>query len=210
MENTSGHGKSAVVPRELDYWNWGAFLLNWIWGIGNNTFIALLMFVPLVNVVMLFVLGVKGNTWAWRNKYWRDVDHFKQVQRKWAIWGVVIWIGFFGLQATFWFSIFGFMKRTEVYQMAVARLVETPEAISALGTPISTGTPWGSFTISGPEGRALFSFSAKGPKGAGTVYVRAIKDFGRWSFNRIELEVEGRAERIDLGDSGSARRKINL
>jgi hypothetical protein len=34
MDNTSGQGVAAV-----------AFLLNWIWGIGNNTFIALLMFV---------------------------------------------------------------------------------------------------------------------------------------------------------------------
>jgi len=27
----------AEVPDEIDRWNWGAFLLNWIWGIGNNT-----------------------------------------------------------------------------------------------------------------------------------------------------------------------------
>src|ERR1019366_10250458 len=53
MENTSGQGVAAVVPPELDRWNWGAFLLNWIWGIGNNTFIALLMFVPVVNIVAL-------------------------------------------------------------------------------------------------------------------------------------------------------------
>lgn len=65
IENTSGQGKSAVVPPEIDRWNWGAFLLNWIWGIGNNTFIALLMFVPFVNVVMAFILGVKGSTWRW-------------------------------------------------------------------------------------------------------------------------------------------------
>src|SRR5207344_2938240 len=83
MENTSGQGKSSVVPTELDCWNWGAFLLNWIWGIGNNTFVALLMFVPGVNIVMLVVLGVKGNEWAWRNKRWSDIDHFKRVQRKW-------------------------------------------------------------------------------------------------------------------------------
>ena len=30
------------IPPEIDRWNWGAFLLNWIWGVGNNTFIALL------------------------------------------------------------------------------------------------------------------------------------------------------------------------
>ena len=45
MENTSGQGALATVPGEIDKWNWGAFPLNWIWGIGNNTFIALLMFI---------------------------------------------------------------------------------------------------------------------------------------------------------------------
>ena len=73
MENTSGQGSATAVPAEIDRWNWGAFLLNWIWGIGNNTFIALLMFVPLVNVVMAFVLGAKGSAWAWRNKRWDSV-----------------------------------------------------------------------------------------------------------------------------------------
>jgi len=55
--------------------------LNWIWGIGNNTLIALLMFVPLVNVVMPFVLGAKGSSWAWRNRRWEGVEHFKDAQK---------------------------------------------------------------------------------------------------------------------------------
>src|ERR1700729_2742399 len=97
VENTSGHGKSSVVPAELDYWNWGAFLLNWIWGIGNNTFIALLVFVPVIGLVMPFVLGAKGSRWAWRNGQWDSVEHFKHVQRLWAIWGVIIWLGFITL-----------------------------------------------------------------------------------------------------------------
>jgi hypothetical protein len=82
-----------VVPAEVDRWNWGAFLLNWIWGVGNNTFIALLTLVPLVGIVMVFVLGAKGSRWAWRNGRWDSVEHFKRVQRQWAIWGIVIWLG---------------------------------------------------------------------------------------------------------------------
>ena len=82
------------IPPELDRWNWGAFLLNWIWGIGNNTYIALLIFVPIVGLVMPFVLGAKGSRWAWRNGRWDSVEHFKRVQRQWAIWGAVILVGF--------------------------------------------------------------------------------------------------------------------
>lgn len=90
MENTSGQGKSAVVPPEIDRWSWGAFLLNWIWGLGNRVYIALLMFVPFVNIVMIFVLGAKGSAWAWKNKRWESVEHFKRVQRKWTIAGVIV------------------------------------------------------------------------------------------------------------------------
>lgn len=92
MENTSGQGKTAVVPPEIQGWNWGAFLFNWIWGLGNGTYIALLCLLPFVNFVMVFILGAKGNAWAWQNKRWDSVEHFKRVQRKWTI-AALIMIG---------------------------------------------------------------------------------------------------------------------
>ena len=54
----------AEIPPELDRWNWGAFFLNWIWGIGNSTFIALLTLIPGVNFIMIFVLGARSVTCA--------------------------------------------------------------------------------------------------------------------------------------------------
>ncbi|MGD6771249.1 hypothetical protein VQ049_13050, partial [Staphylococcus arlettae] len=66
VDNTSGQGAAALVPNDIRGWNWGAFLLNWIWGIGNNTLAALLMFVPVLNLIWAFVLGARGSEWAWR------------------------------------------------------------------------------------------------------------------------------------------------
>jgi membrane protein YqaA with SNARE-associated domain len=37
---------------------------------------------------MLFILGAKGNEWAWRNKRWESVEHFQRVQQKWTEWGI--------------------------------------------------------------------------------------------------------------------------
>ena len=88
--NNSGQGKMAALPPELTGWNWGGFFLTWIWGIGNSTFIAFLTFIPFVNIVMIFVLGAKGNEWAWQNKRWNNIEHFKKVQKLWAIWGAVL------------------------------------------------------------------------------------------------------------------------
>ena len=90
--NNSGQGKTAALPIELSGWNWGAFFLSWIWGIGNNTWIALLTFIPVLNFIMIFVLGAKGNEWAWQNKRWNSFEHFIKVQKLWAIWGLVLFL----------------------------------------------------------------------------------------------------------------------
>jgi hypothetical protein len=84
--NTSGQGKGAAVPPEVRGWNWGAFLLNWIWGMGNGVWIALLTFI--LGPIMSIILGIKGNEWAWRNKKWDSVEKFKKTQRAWTWSGV--------------------------------------------------------------------------------------------------------------------------
>ena len=95
MENTSGQGKASTVPPGIKGWNWGAFLLNVIWSVGNRTWMGLLTLVPFVGYVVPIILGFKGNEWAWKNRSWESIDHFKRVQRQWAIWGACIAITLF-------------------------------------------------------------------------------------------------------------------
>ncbi len=191
----------ASIPPEIDRWNWGAFLLNWIWGIGNNTKLALLALVPGVNVVMMFVLGAKGSAWAWRNTRWDGVEHFRRVQRYWAIGGVIAWlvaIASVGSAASMWFGISAMLRGSDVYQAAIAKLDATERATEILGAPIEPGLPTGSVRMSGSSGRAQLSIPVHGSKARGTIYLEATRRMGRWRFDRIELEVEGREERIDL------------
>jgi len=91
-DNTSGQGKEAIFPEELKGFNTGAFLMNWIWGIGNKVWISLLALIPYVNIVIAIILGVKGNEWAWRNKQWESIERFKKVQRTWMWVGIAILI----------------------------------------------------------------------------------------------------------------------
>lgn len=88
--NTSGQGASAIVPEEVRGWSWGAFGLTWIWGVFNGVLISLLALIPGFVVVWAFVLGAKGNEWAWRNKKWDSIEHFKSAQRPWNIAGIVL------------------------------------------------------------------------------------------------------------------------
>ena len=186
------------IPPEIDRWNWGAFLLNWIWGVGNNTFIALLTLVPIVGFVMIFVLGAKGSRWAWRNGRWDSVEHFKRVQRLWAIWGVIIWLGGIALFGAIIGGTFSLLRNSEAYQLGVSRLQASPVATNLLGTPISTGNPTGSISFNGASGTAALSFSASGPKAAGTVFLEAVKKDGAWAITRLTLKLDGRDGTIDL------------
>ncbi|MGZ5049528.1 MAG: cytochrome c oxidase assembly factor Coa1 family protein [Methylobacter sp.] len=201
MENTSGHGKKAIVPAEIDKWNWGAFLLNWIWGVGNNTYIALLMFVPFVNFVMPIVLGVKGSAWAWQNKEWESVDHFKSVQRKWAIWGGIVTAGFIAVSVALVFVAMISMKDSDAFKLAESQFENSQQALEVIGKPFSTGLPSGTIEASEPTGNAAISFNVEGPKGKGTVYFDALKELGQWKINSLVLEEASTGKRIDISQA---------
>jgi serine/threonine protein kinase len=82
---------SAPVPPEIQGWNWGAFFLSGFWCLPNQVWIGLLSWVPYIGMPMPFILGAKGNVWAWRSRQWRSVEQFKAHQRNWAIAGIVTW-----------------------------------------------------------------------------------------------------------------------
>lgn len=71
------------TPVEVKGWNWGAFMYNIVWGIGNKSYLPLLCLIPLFNIVWIFVCGAKGNEWAWQNNDYKDVDTFLAVQKTW-------------------------------------------------------------------------------------------------------------------------------
>jgi len=70
--------------------NWGAFLMTWIWGIYNKSLIPLLLapilFIPKVGILtyLFFAIwfGIKGNEWALKNKSFHSLDDFNNYQKK--------------------------------------------------------------------------------------------------------------------------------
>ena len=110
--------EKTLVPLEILHWNWGAFTLTWIWGLGNKVYISLLSFVPVIGLFIPFLLGWKGNEWAWKNKKWENVEHFKKVQKKWFIGAMAVC--FVSLLVSI-FSISKMFSRLSTYQ----QLLET-------------------------------------------------------------------------------------
>lgn len=186
------------IQRELKKWNWGAFFLTWIWGLGNGTYIALLSLIGLLGIPMMFVLGFKGNAWAWKNGNWRDLAHFRQVQKRWSVAGCI----FLGIAVTFLASAFllfsSAAKNSEPYQVSMALAKNDAEVKRTLGTPMKEGFfVWGQSSFS-PEGKKVkLAYSLDGPWDRATVYVKAVKDRGPWDYEYIFVDVGKEKRRIN-------------
>ncbi len=202
MENTSGMGAQAQIPAEIKGWNWGAFFFNWIWGLFNNTFIALLTLIPCFGWIMAFVLAVKGNEWAWRNKKWESVERFKQVQRNWAWAGLGLMLFWILFSVGMVFFVFATMKQSDAYKISLQMVREDQRAIALIGQPIEEAG-WvvtGNVNSKGNgNGNAEISYSVKGPLGKAKIFYKAQKVLGKWEVQRFTLQKEGTGERIEIG-----------
>lgn len=89
-------------PRNLDSFNWGAFLLNWIWSIGHGVYWGLLSLIPYVGIIPAIILGVKGNREAW-TKFNGTAREFEEKEAEWTKWGVIVFVVTFVLSFFFGF-----------------------------------------------------------------------------------------------------------
>ena len=92
MENSNIQYSNQEVPQEIKKWNWGAFMYNIFWGIGNKCYLPLLCLVPILQIVWIFVCGAKGNEWAWKKGDYKNPEEFLLVQSTWSRAGFVAFI----------------------------------------------------------------------------------------------------------------------
>jgi hypothetical protein len=91
------------------------------------------------------------------------------------------------------------MKSSEPYQHGVQVVTRDARAQQELGTPVKPGYFFsGSVNVSNSSGNADLAIPVHGPKGGGTVYVVAKKSAGQWSYEKLELAVDGQEQRVDL------------
>jgi hypothetical protein len=94
---------------------------------------------------------------------------------------------------------FAAIKSSDVVKDGLRRAQENPEVILALGEPVEDRW-WmsGSIETTGPTGNADVALPLKGPEGKGTLYIVAYREAGEWIYQRLEVEVDGGSERINL------------
>lgn len=96
-------------------------------------------------------------------------------------------------------AVFGMMKSSEPYQHAVAVASQDARVSAQLGAPVTPG--WyasGNINLSNDSGNAELAIPLKGALRHGTVFVMAKKSDGIWSYQRLEVEIEGAPDRINL------------
>ncbi len=189
MNNTSGMGKETLVPPEINKWNWGAFFLNWIWGIGNKSYITFLMFVPFFFIIIPFVSGFKGNTWAWRNKKWDSIDQFINVQRKWSIAGFIIIPSFIVFIVLINIAVTFLIEDSDSFKLSFQKVSSSPEIQEIFGSHIKTGSVSGSINISGSKGSANLSYSITGQKNEGVVYAIMEMKMRQWEIKELAVKI---------------------
>lgn len=185
IENTSGQGKDAVVPAEVRGWSWGAFLLTWIWGIGNSTYRAFWMFCPFVNLVFWFVLGAKGRQWAWQHRRWESVEQFKQSQKRWGLVGLIVFLVgfvFFAVMMTgTFFLAFKALNDAISTKIALTTVQNNSTLQTVIGTPIvKSGNAQGKIDVKSGTGHARINFPVTGTRSKGRVSFTACKENDRW------------------------------
>jgi hypothetical protein len=95
------------LPPSLKGFNWAAFILGPVWGLGNTVVPAIIIGVALWAVLWLtystvpyvgagavvcgsLVIGYRANEWAWRARKWQSIEQFRRVQQGWLLWAVVV------------------------------------------------------------------------------------------------------------------------
>jgi hypothetical protein len=117
---------------------------------------------------------------TWLKKYWK-------------------WLIPFPLTGAVMLFVFSSLGNSEVARMAFDRAASDHAVVQRLGQPIKRG--WltsGSINTTGPGGDADLAIPIAGPKGKGELYLSAKKAVGAWTFQSLQVQVEGDSARIDL------------
>lgn len=100
--------------------------------------------------------------------------------------------------------IFGVSKMftsSTPYKYAMEQATSNQDLKDLIGSPIETdGIMQGNINLSGDDGAADFKILIKGSKGKGRIVVIATKDYGKWKYEKLYVQIKDSEEQINLLD----------
>lgn len=100
--------------------------------------------------------------------------------------------------------IFGVSKMftsSTPFKYAMEQATSNQDVKDLIGSPIETdGIMQGNINLSGDDGAADFKILIKGSKGKGRIVVIATKDYGKWKYEKLYVQIKDSEEQINLLD----------
>jgi hypothetical protein len=113
----------------------------------------------------------------------------------WLVPTTLVGLGLFcsGACVGIYAAVFGVLKSSAPYQMALERVQSEPQLIRRLGEPIE-GVGWfpsGEVNDENDRGDARLDLDVAGPKGKAHVHAEARRIAGHWGLTRVEVTPDG-------------------
>jgi succinate dehydrogenase hydrophobic anchor subunit len=208
--NQETTARSIKLPR----WNWGAFFLTWIWGLGNRSFVGLSLFLVVIGVASVKAMIINYASWlnrdwvmqgltylifaymiamhllhGWYGYRWAWNDEseqsFVRFQRKQRIWGISGAIIWLLLLLSMTSAVY-WLKQNQIFQQSLAIAKNDPILQTYIGKPINVSL-WslrGEVSQQDRTGSAYYKFTAKGQWQSAVVVVEARKEQGVWAIKQ--------------------------
>ncbi|MEZ8027184.1 cytochrome c oxidase assembly factor Coa1 family protein [Enterovibrio norvegicus] len=176
------------VPDEIKGWNWGAFVFNFIWGIRFKSYKALWALIPVFGGFYAFVIGAKGNEWAWQNNNWESVEAFKTAQRKWSFGALAFFLVLVLFVSVSLNSRFRDSEQSPSVKLALAELEQSESFRTNIGIPYDYSL--NQSTIGGYEvkGYAEMNLDIEGANGEGVFFFKASHANQNWQLDCLTIQ----------------------
>jgi len=95
--------------------------------------------------------------------------------------------------------VFGKTRSSDAYRQALSKVRSTLAIVTTIGSPIQDGyITSGSLNEDEASGNADLTIPISGPKGKATLYLKATKSAGAWSYSKLVVQLDQTGERINL------------
>jgi hypothetical protein len=130
-----------------------------------------------------------------RRKSWFD--------RNWKWFVPALAVLMCGMVALFVLGVYefasGMIRGSDAYKVAIERAEQSPAVAAKIGRPFKIGKLiTGSIRLNNGSGDAELSIPILGDRGAGRILVAATENAGKWTFQTLEVHVDGDEKVIPL------------
>ncbi len=144
--------------------------------------------VPLFGTFYTFVIGAKGNEWAWENNSWESIEAFKATQQKWSF-GALAFLLVLVLYVIVSLNLsFRDFEESPSVKLALAELEQSESFQSKIGIPYDYSLNAGKIGGHDAKGYAEMDLDIEGDNGEGVFFFKASHVNRNWQLDCLTIQ----------------------